>query len=451
MGQYRELPQDTAGMPSGVPFIVGNELAERFSYYGMRTILIVFMTHYVKNAAGQVEAMGPEQAKAWYHTFAAGAYFFPLLGAILSDVWLGKYPTIVWLSLVYCLGHLALALNETRIGLVIGLSLIALGSGGIKPCVSAHVGDQFGQRNHNLLERVFSWFYFSINFGSFFSTLLTPWLLEHSGPRVAFGVPGVLMVLATLTFWLGRKHFAHIPPAGSSWLREITSKQGRTLVGKLFGLVLFISVFWSLYDQNSSAWVLQAERMDRHFLGVEWLPSQVQAINPILVLLLIPLTSYIVYPAVSRVFLLTSLRKITIGFFLTAATFVISAFIEMRLAAGVQMNIAWQLVAYAVLTLAEVMVYGTGLEFFYSQAPNRMKSFVMGLFLFAISIGNGFTALVNVFIQNPDGSTRLSGAAYYLFFAALMVLASFGFIAFASRYREHRHVQGVDDAAAVEA
>jgi POT family proton-dependent oligopeptide transporter len=297
-----------------------------------------------------------------------------------------------------------------------------------------------------LLERIYGWFYFSINIGSFFSTLLTPWLLEHVGPSFAFGVPGILMGVATIVFWIGRHHFAHIPPAGAGFVRQLTSPAGRTLVGKLFGLVLFISVFWALYYQNASAWVLQAEKMDRTFLGITWLSSQVQAINPILVLVLIPACSYWVYPAVSRVFPLTALRKIGIGFFLMTATFLISAFIEARLGAGVRMNIAWQLLAYALLTLAEVMVYGTGLEFFYSQAPNAMKSFIMGLFLLSLSIGNAFTALVNVVIQNADGSTKLSGAPYYLFFAGLMLVTAIGFIAFASRYREQRHIQGAHEA-----
>ena len=98
-----------------------------------------------------------------------------------------------------------LSLDDTRFGLSIGLGLIAMGSGGIKPCVSAHVGDQFGKTNSHLLEKVFSWFYFSINFGAFFSTLATPLLLEKYGPNVAFGIPGVLMFIATFVFWIIEK------------------------------------------------------------------------------------------------------------------------------------------------------------------------------------------------------------------------------------------------------
>jgi POT family proton-dependent oligopeptide transporter len=451
MGAYRETPEQISGMPKGVPYIVGNELAERFSYYGMKTILVVFMTHHLKNAAGESAPMTGDEAKAAFHAFSASAYFFPLIGAIVSDAFLGKYRTIMALSLVYCLGHFALALDETRLGLGVGLTLIAIGAGGIKPCVSAHVGDQFGQKNQYLLERVFGWFYFSINFGSFFSTLLTPILLERYGSWIAFGLPGVFMLLATIVFWLGRNHFAHIPPAGMEFVREIFSPQGVALLLRVLGLVVFIAMFWALYDQNGSAWVLQAERMDLVFLGVTWLPSQVQAINPILVLILIPLTSYVIYPQVTKVFPLTPLRKIGIGFVLTCLTFLISAHIETRLDAGDKVNIGWQLFAYLVLTLAEVLVYGTGLEFFYAQAPNRMKSFVMALFLFSVSLGNLFTSLVNVWIQNPDGSSKLSGTSYYLFFAGLMAVTTVLYVFYASFYRGQRYVQGVEPASAAEA
>jgi proton-dependent oligopeptide transporter, POT family len=446
---YRQTPEQITGMPRGVPYIVGNELAERFSFYGMKTILVVFMTHHLKNAAGHDAPMSGDEAKAAFHAFSASAYFFPLLGAIVSDAFLGKYRTIMSLSIVYCLGHLALALDETRLGLTIGLTLIAIGSGGIKPCVSAHVGDQFGEKNQHLLERVFGWFYFSINFGSFFSTLLTPVLLEKYGPRIAFGLPGVFMLIATIVFWMGRNHFAHIPPAGTALLKEVVSPTGAALLLRVIGLVVFIAMFWALYDQNGSAWVLQAEKMDLEFLGITWLPSQVQAINPILVLILIPLTSYLIYPQFSKLWLLTPLRKIGIGFFFTVLTFLISAHIESRILAGDKPNIGWQLFAYLVLTFAEVLVYGTGLEFFYAQAPNRMKSLVMALFLFAVSLGNLFTSLVNVWIQNPDGTSKLTGPSYYLFFAGLMAVTTVLYAIYASMYRGHRYVQGVDNPAGV--
>src|SRR6266576_1037693 len=210
---YLTAPVKTDKMPPGVPFIIGNEAAERFSYYGMNSILVPFMAHSLMTSSGMLDPMKPEQADAWYHTFVSCLYFLSVLGAFFADAVLGKYRTILYISIVYCFGHLALALDHTRVGLVVGLSMIALGAGGMKPCVSANVGDQFGKTNQHLLTRVFSWFYFSINFGSAFATLLIPELLDRGSPELAFGTPGILMFVATVIFFLGRKKSVHIPPA----------------------------------------------------------------------------------------------------------------------------------------------------------------------------------------------------------------------------------------------
>ena len=439
--KYRTAPIPSRRMPRGIPYIVGNEAAERFSYYGMRAVLVVFMTRYLMGRDGVPSPMSEAEAKSYYHLFTSAAYFFPIVGALVSDGLLGKYRTIVSLSIVYCCGHLALALDDSRLGLTIGLTLIAIGSGGIKPCVSAHVGDQFGNSNGHLLQRVFGWFYFAINLGAFASSLLTPWLLSDLGPHVAFGVPGVLMLIATWVFWLGRRRFVHIPPGGKRFIGEVFSAEGLRALGRLFVVYVFVAVFWALYDQTGSAWVLQAHHMDRSFLGIEWYPSQIQAVNPIMIMVFIPVFSYVVYPAIERFFQITALRKIGIGLFLTAGSFLIPAWIESAIAAGERPSVMWQLLAYVVLTAAEVLVSITCLEFSYTQAPRKMKSVVMSFFLMSVSLGNLFTSAVNFFIQNADGSTKLSGIQYYLFFAALMFVTALVFIAVASRYRERTYLQ----------
>ncbi|NOS84390.1 MAG: MFS transporter, partial [Ignavibacteria bacterium] len=217
--------EDVNKMPKGIPYIIGNELAERFSYYGMKTILVVFMTQYIMNRSGAVDPMSDADATTWYHYFSMANYFFPILGAILSDVLWGKYKTIMTLSIVYVLGHVALAVDDTRLGLSIGLTLIAMGSGGIKPCVSAHVGDQFTRAKKHLLEKIFGYFYFSVNLGAAASSLLTPVLLDTYGPHIAFGVPGFLMLVATMVFYMGRKVFIAVPPVGwKQYKSDIFSK-----------------------------------------------------------------------------------------------------------------------------------------------------------------------------------------------------------------------------------
>ncbi|HEV7869391.1 MAG TPA: POT family MFS transporter [Chthoniobacteraceae bacterium] len=444
---YATAPLAIPGIPPGIPYIVGNEGAERFSYYGMRAILVIFMTKHLMNAQGQLDPMSEADAKAAFHFFSSALYAFPLVGAVLADAFLGKYRTIVWLSILYCFGHLALALDETRLGLTIGLTLIAIGSGGIKPCVAAHLGDQFGPSNARLLPRVFGWFYFAINFGSFISTLLTPYLLQKYGPSVAFGVPGGLMLTATWVFWLGRNKFVHIPPGGTAFLKEAFSREGLGSLGRLFTIYLFVAMFWALYDQTASAWVLQADKMDLRWMGITWLPSQIHAINPILILIFIPIFSYGIYPAFDRFWPLTPLRKIGLGFFLTVPSFLIPAWIETQIAVGLQPNIVWQLLAYVVITAAEVLVSITCLEFSYTQAPRKMKSFIMACFYASVALGNLFTGAVNKFIQNADGSVKFTGAEYYLFFAGLMFITAILFIFVAVRYRERTYIQEQEPAA----
>jgi dipeptide/tripeptide permease len=522
-------------MPSGIPFIIGNEAAERFSFYGMKTILAVFMTQYLLSASGEAAYLTDAQAREYVHLFVASAYFFPVLGAIVADAFLGKYRTIMLLSIVYCIGHGALALIDMPSSflqatldpkgwLIAGLFLIALGSGGIKPCVSAHVGDQFGKSNSHLLARVFGWFYFSINFGSFFSTLLTPWLLKHYGPGWAFGVPGILMAIATFVFWLGRHRYIHIPPKGVGFVREAFSKEGLGAMAGLLSIYAFVAVFWSLYDQSGGAWVLQAAQMDCNFMGIQWLESQVQAINPLLILCYIPLFAYVIYPVAGKFVKLTALRKIGAGLFLCVVAFGISAFAQQKIdvaqsdfaakvtpmvastsidypktieslreiernavardmenllkdaptndtawqdkmaktmsVGGIAIatdgarhdanwpSIAWQLLAYLVLTMAEVLVSVTCLEFSYTQAPKKMKSFIMSLYLLSVSAGNFLTAFVNKFTQDADGNSTLVGASYYWFFTYLMLGAAIVYIVVSLFYREKEYIQTAEDAQA---
>ncbi|HEX5661532.1 MAG TPA: hypothetical protein VFX59_30290, partial [Polyangiales bacterium] len=424
---YRTAPDHAeTGWPKGVPFIIGNEACERFSFYGMKAILFVYLTHLLASE-GVTGALAEREATELLHTFNAGVYALPLVGALIADRWWGKYPTILWLSLLYCAGHACLALFEQDFhGFALGLILICMGAGGIKPCVSAHVGDQFGRGNWGKLERVYQLFYFTVNFGAVFSTLLIPWIKAHYGFSYAFALPGVLMAIATLAFWGGRNVFVHVPPTPGGKLGAADALAGALLflvialpmfgaglmpwyaalppiarlgVSALFlfaGLAVFqvreraqpddgflsvlsyslrarlhnetappveglakfwwsaahhfgreaaegppavlrilsifamVSVFWALFDQNSSSWIAQAKEMDREFTvfgsSFTLLPEQIQAANPALVMALVPLTGALLYPGLGKLGLeMTPLRRMTAGMFLTSLAFVIVA------------------------------------------------------------------------------------------------------------------------------
>lgn len=466
---YRTSPEPISTMPAGIPYIVGNEAAERFSYYGMRTVLYPFMTKFLLDSAGNPDVMQEHEATAYAHTFYSAVYFFPLLGALVADGFFGKYRTIVWLSLVYCVGHLMLSLDETRTGLLLGLSLIAVGAGGIKPCVSAHVGDQFGERNKHLLPKVYGWFYFAINFGAFYSTLITPAILNRKGrfaewipadvssASLAFGLPGVLMLLATIVFWLGRNKFAHIPAGGTQFIRDSFSREGLGVILRLGLLYLFVAFFWCLYDQTSTSWVAQAEDLDRKSpllsrilqifslgllnVGDEVSAESVQAVNPLLIMLLIPTFNYLIYPLVNRFFTLTPLRKVGIGMYLTVAAFLLIYAIDLRIDAGDRVSVWWQILAFVILTSGEVMVSITVLEYSYTQAPPTMKSFVMSLNMLSVSLGNLIAAGVNKVISSGTMAEQLKGPTYFLFFAILLGTTSFVYVFAARKFPEKAYIQ----------
>jgi POT family proton-dependent oligopeptide transporter len=515
--------------PSGIPYIVGNEACERFSFYGMRAILWIYLAQALF-APMMEQAAADAKATQVMHFFIAGVYAFPMIGALVADRLLGKYQTIIWLSLVYCAGHGVLALwGQTVAGVYLGLALIAVGSGGIKPCVSANVGDQFGRENAHLLEKIYQIFYFSINFGSFFSTLITPWLYKAYGPEIAFGIPGILMFIATVIFWMGRNRFVKVPAKpggklgmldalssialfmvpGAFFLKEfggmgtviavsVTSliiwaisfsvrqriepdsgfmsvlvyslrNQGKRKPGMGFfevarerfgeeaaegpAAVLKIAVvfapiplFWALFDQHASTWVKQATMMDLVvnlplYGTLELQAAQISALNPVMVMLIIPLLNVALYPPLRRWGVnVTPLRKMVVGMFIAAFAFVAAALLQVRIdalaATGAKVPVLWQFVQYLIMTTSEVLVSVTGLEFAYTQAPRAMKSTIMGFWLMTVTLGNLLVAFL-------AGFENLTLAAFFWTFAGLMSAAAVLFAIIAYFYKGKTYLQDV--------
>jgi len=338
--KYKTTPTPTDKAPPGIWHILTNEAAERFAYYGMSFILFTFMTEYLLGPGGGKMVMNSSDAKSYYHLFKAANYAFPIIGALLSDIWLGKFKTIVWFSVLYCVGFLVMVVDQTRLGLFAGLFLIAFASGIIKPCVSANVGDQFGKQNKHLMGKIYNWFYFAINLGAFVGPVLTPLLLysENFGPRWAFGLTGVMMVFATVVFWIGSKRYVHAPSAGIGFVKECFSGEGLKSVIRLAGLYVFIAMFWALFEQTGSSWIEQAKKMDLHFI-VDWKADQIPSSQALFVMVMIPIFAYFVYPAMNKLFKLTPLRKIVIGMLVTASPFLIIVWIAYQLNGGFVENI----------------------------------------------------------------------------------------------------------------
>lgn len=433
---------EKARIPRSVPYIIGNEFAERFSFYGMRSILAVFLVHQFFSHEDSIIANA--HSNSLNHTFSTLVYATPLLGAILADWFFGKYRVILIGSLIYTIGHFLLSMFDTSIGgFETGLIIIAFSAGAIKSCVSANVGDQFDHKNQHLMTSIYSWFYFSINAGSMVSLLLIPYIYDKFGAKWAFGVPGILMALATYIFFSGRKKYVRLPPKGinkanfvsvsiyalfnKGWDNAETKYgfekvDGIKAVWRVMAVFAFIPVFWSLWDMNGAEWVLQSTKMDLSLglFNMHILPSQIQFVNAVFLLVLIPVFNYGIYPLAEKMGIrLTSLRKIGAGLLITGLSFVIIALIQVKIDAGAHPSVWWQILAYVVLSAGEVLVSITGLEYAYTQSPPSMKSTMTAIWYVTYSVGSFFNAVVNSSIANNGIFRNFTGAAYYWLFVGI--------------------------------
>ena len=421
--QPSEAKRHAERFPSQIKYIIGNEACERFSYYGMLGILELYLANRMH--------MGGDDATKVQHLFGAAVYFLPLAGGWLADRWLGRYWTILSISLFYCLGHGTLALyGSTRTGLYAGLALIAIGAGGIKPCVAAFVGDQFKPSQHHLLTIIYGWFYWVINLGAAAAFIAIPLIRTHWGYAWAFGVPGLAMGLATFIFWLGRGQYVRQPPEREvRRAKEETARDRRSLL-RIVLVLLPVPIFWTLYNQTTSTWVLQGSKMTPFYaLNGETM----QVAGAVLVMIWTPILTLALYPLAERLgWRPTALRRMTAGMILAALSFVVCGLMQARMDRGQSLSILWQLAAYMVLEPGEVLLSATGLEFAFAQAPARLKSVVMSLWLITIAIGH---SLVAAFTELNQHYVKATGASQFYFYAAMMFVVTGVFAFCASRYR----------------
>ncbi|XP_050303284.1 peptide transporter family 1-like [Anthonomus grandis grandis] len=362
-----EISPEKIPFPKGVFFIFAHTFLERFAFYSIRGVMALYFT----NILGYQEPI----AKSIYHCAVVCAYFFPLVGGLISDSWLGKFKTIFWIMVFYTGGILLIGLASIdplklpkRPLTIFAFVIIAFGTGGVKPCQSAFGGDQFIlPQQDEQSKRYFSILYFFINVGSFSGNFLSPYLKTEltcfnntSCYPLSFGTSLGLLVLSLVIFVLGHPfyrinepegnilvnvtkcityaifHKKHDPPV-DHWLDRAEPKYGRQIVDDIKSLMrillLFIPLplFSALFDQLGSGWTYLATRMDGDISDqYTIIPDQMQVLNPVLACLLIPLLNYVIYPLFKKCnFLRTPLKKMVVGGMLAAVSFFMSAVIAL--------------------------------------------------------------------------------------------------------------------------
>jgi POT family proton-dependent oligopeptide transporter len=243
-------------------------------------------------------------------------------------------------------------------------------------------------------------------------------------PKLGFVIAACLALVAVIAFgglgvWLQLDAIrGRHPEEAISGVRSVL----RVLV--LFSLV---TPFWSLFDQKASTWVLQANAMSEP----SWFQSsQMQALNPALVMLLIPFNNLVLYPALRRAGVeMTALRRMTAGIAFAGSSWIVVGFMQIVLDRGTAFSIAWQVLPYALLTLGEVLVSATGLEFAYSQAPISMKSAIMAFWNLSVTIGNLWVLVANAGVQNQRVIDFIKSNGFGVTAFQMFFFAAFAFVA----------------------
>lgn len=413
--------------PVGFWFFFWGEFAERASYYGMRAILTLYM----------IDKLGFTKADAstLMSIFIAACYFLPLVGGFVADRYLGKYWTIVGFSIPYILGHIILGV-EQPIFLYAAMVLLAMGTGVIKPNISTLMGntyDLYRPGQTKLRSEAFAMFYFSINVGAFLSQVAMPEIRSRISYSVAFMFPAALMVVAFAIFAAGKKFYAPDAPGMQAARTPEERRAQWQVLGRLFGLFLLITFFWAIFDQSATTWIFFAnEQLNLSLFGMTVDPDAVQALNPLFIMIFLPLITML-----WRYINVRATDKILIGFILTALTMALHAGAAyLAETTGAKQSLWWQVIAYLVLTWAEILISVTGLELAFTAAPKSMKSFITACYLFTVGIANLVinAPFTRMYPSKDPGWHFPTASSYFLFLTGTLAVVSVAFVFVARQF-----------------
>lgn len=439
--------------PLGFWFIFWGEFAERCSYYGMRAILLLYM----------IDQLGFERSSAsrTMSLFIAGCYLLPLVGGYVADNFLGKYWTIIAFSLPYVLGHVVIGF-ESPVYLFTALALLAMGSGVIKPNISTLMGLTYDQKRpgqERLRSDAFAMFYGAVNIGAAVSSFAMPVLRDRYGYQLAFLFPAALMVLALLFFALGKPFYA-VETVRRTRLTPEERRERWVVLRRILGLFIVVTFFWSIFDQASTTWTLFArdglqlkifdyaegtwqwstlawirDTMHLDLIGITLAPDQLQGLNPILIVLLLPPITIMWHVLGNLGLRLRPTDKMTLGFILTFAGMTVMSVAGYRSAEVGRVSILWEVAPYILITTAEICISVVGLELAFSAAPSSMKSFVTACWLLTVFFGNLLNSLITPYYDEtlPWGG-KLAPGPYFALFAGLMVVVTIAFVVIARRF-----------------
>lgn len=417
--------------PAGLYYLFFTEMWERFSYYGMRALLIYYMTKQLMFAQ--------EKSSMVYGLYTGLVYFTPFFGGILADRYLGQRKTVVVGGVLMAIGHFLMAFESLFFP---ALAFLVIGNGAFKPNISTQVGSLYPDGDHRR-DRAFSLFYMGINLGAFFSPLICGTLGEVYGWHYGFGAAGVGMVIGLIIYLVGQKHLAPDNIMKKAAAGEVAAtKMSKEDWGKIWSLAILCVInilFWIVYEQQGNTMALFADaNTDRMILGWEMPASWFQSFNPAFVFIFIPVLMWFWGWQDKRGQEPSSIGKMGIGSVLLGVSFLIMIPAGNMIAeSGQKVGMSWLTANILILTIGEIYLSPVGLSLVTKLAPKHLVSTMMGMWFFSSFIGNSLSGYVGSFWEKMSKTE---------FFILMVVLSFITAAAFYFARKPLKHTMGLDKA-----
>jgi proton-dependent oligopeptide transporter, POT family len=404
------------GHPRGLATLFFTEMWERFSYYGMRAFLILYMVHALN--------FDDKHAGSVYGTYTASAWALAIFGGIIADRWLGQYKSVLIGGIIIAIGHFTLVFHALP-SFYAGLAFIAIGTGLLKPNVSGIVGSLY-DTNDPRRDAGFSIFYMGINLGAALGPLVAGYLAQRVDWHVGFACAGVGMTFGLVQYILGRRHLqpaidrlarqrraereaeaapaartAAATPAGTT-RAGFTALEWKRLAAMAVFFV-FAAIFWGAYEQAGSTLNLFGDRYTRTtILGFNFPSSWFVSVQAVLVILLAPVFAWLWTTLGKNEKEPSTPAKFAIGLFFVGLSFVLLLVPAFRLQAspGIRVSPFWLVGCYFIQELGELSISPVGLSVFTKLSPAKIVGLMLGVWFLADSVGNKVAGLAAGFISS---------------------------------------------------
>lgn len=405
------------GHPIGLFVLFFTEMWERFSFYGMRALLVLYMTQHLIQAAasGQVifgfqalqaglEALfGPLAVQALasqiYGLYTGFVYFTPFLGGIIADRLLGQRKTVVIGGLLMAIGHFLMAAESF---FLVALLLLILGSGCFKPNISTQVGSLYKQDDPRR-DGAFTVFYMGINLGAFFAPLICGTLGQQYGWHYGFGAAGIGMLIGLMIYLYGQKHLAddRFTRKNSAPIQNLPlNSQDWRAIGGLVVLAILNILFWAVYEQQGNTLQLFADQnTDWHIFGWQMPSTWFQSLNPAFIFLLAPLLDRCSTRLANKGKDPSSISKMAIGALLLGASFLVLIFALKDIQAHQKISFLWLVLCTLIYTLGELYLSPIGLSLVAKISPARLVSMLMGMWFLSSFFGNYLSGYIGTYYE----------------------------------------------------